>query len=193
MLSYGNSYYKNGLYNNLFGFIDYLKLVRYHNKVYQRLNHVVVLSKEDEKNMLAFSPHTKYSLIPTGVDLQHFNFKAKTGVNKTLIFVGHYPHYPNEEAVVYFCNKIFPLIKRVVPEVKIKLVGSCPTERVLALSRISGVEIVGEVADVNPYLQEASVFVTAFKRSAGIWLPVPRLFLPAAAHAGSMPGIKKRF
>jgi MoaA/NifB/PqqE/SkfB family radical SAM enzyme len=100
--------------------------------------------------------------------LEHFAFAKKTGARKSLIFVGHYPHYPNEEAVVYFCRRIFPLIRKKIPDVTLKLVGSSPTREVMKLSNIEGIEVVGTVPDVNPYLQEASCFVTPFRRSAGI-------------------------
>ena len=168
ILSYSNSYYQKEPCGSLSGFADYLKLICYHQEAYRGVDRVVVLSREDKKVVRAFSPGTACALIPTGVDLEHFNFSKKTGEKRSLIFVGHYPHYPNEEAVVYFCKRIFPFIKKKMPEVVLKLVGSSPTREVLKLSEIDGVEVVGTVADVNPYLQEASCFVTPFRRSAGI-------------------------
>ncbi|MDD5166582.1 MAG: glycosyltransferase, partial [Candidatus Omnitrophica bacterium] len=168
IISYRSSYYHRGLFDSLSSFVDYLKLVYYHSAIYKNIDHVITLSKQDQKVIDAFSPQAVSSLIPTGVDLEHFKFVEKSAETKSLIFVGHYPHYPNEEAAVYFCHEILPLIRKAMPEVTVKLIGSCPTEEVIKLSRIKGVELIGEVADVNPYLRDASCFVTAFKRSAGI-------------------------
>jgi len=168
ILSLSNSYYKNGPFVTWSGFLDYFKLVYLHNQAYKNIDYVITLSKEDEKIIQAFAPGAKYSLIPTGVDLEHFCFTQKAPADKYLIFVGHYPHYPNEEAVVYFCRQIFPLVKKAIPGITVKLVGSSPTLEVTKLAEIEGVKVIGEVSDVNPYLQGASCFVTAFKRSAGI-------------------------
>ncbi|MBU0694322.1 MAG: glycosyltransferase [Candidatus Omnitrophica bacterium] len=169
ILSYHKSYYNRRKEQSLTGgFIDYLKVVRHHDSLYRNIDKVITLSGEDTRVIEAFSPNTDCSLISTGVDLDHFTFSQKSGERKTLVFVGHYPHYPNEEAAVYFCRKILPLIKKVIPTITLKLVGSDPTEEVMKLSQIEGVEVIGTVEDVNPYLQESSVFVNAFRRSAGI-------------------------
>ncbi|PJC47156.1 MAG: hypothetical protein CO035_07175, partial [Candidatus Omnitrophica bacterium CG_4_9_14_0_2_um_filter_42_8] len=168
ILSYDKSYYKKGMSDSFSDFIDYLKVVRHHNFFYKKIDRVITLSNEDENVIKAFAPKSGYSLIPTGVDLGHFRFIEKTGKNKTLIFVGHYPHHPNEEAALYFCKKIFPLVKKAIPEVTLKVVGSDPTENIMKLSKIDGVHVIGTVPDVNPYLADASVFICPFKSSAGI-------------------------
>ena len=170
ILSHSSSYYnhKKNSGNLLSGFVDYLKIVRYHNAIYNRIDRTIVLSKQDHLMVRAFAPHADISLVPTGVDLGRFPFREKTGRNKNLIFVGHYPHYPNEEAAAYFATRIFPLIKKEIPEVRLRLVGSDPTEAIMKLLQIEGIEVTGTVEDVNPHLQDASIFVNAFQRSAGI-------------------------
>ena len=169
MLSPDKSYYRKRQSNSILGLIDYFKIVCYHKRAYKKIDKVIILSKEDTRLIKAFSPHCDFSLIPTGVDLEHFMFTEKhNNVNKNLIFVGHYPHYPNEEAAVYFTRHVFTLIKKQFPEIRLKLVGSDPTEPILKLSQIDGVDVIGTVDDVNPYLQQASIFVNAFQRSAGI-------------------------
>ena len=168
ILFHGNSYYKKGDHSGLSRFVDHLKLVFHHNAMYKKVDEVVVLSRQDEAVVRAFAPEKRISFIQTGVDLEHFHFRDRQPAAKSLVFVGHYRHYPNEEAAVYFCREILPLIQKEIPDTTIKLVGSGPTEEVLRLSGLKGVEVVGEVLDVLPFLQEASVFVTAFRRSAGI-------------------------
>lgn len=170
ILSHSNSYYnhRKNSGNLLSSFIDYLKIVRYHNAIYKRIDKVIVLSKKDYMTVTAFAPYADISLVPTGVDLECFTFREKAGKSKNLIFVGHYPHYPNEEAAVYFVARTLPLIKKEIPDVRLKLVGSDPTKEIIKLSQIEGVDITGTVEDVNPYLQDAAIFVSAFQRSAGI-------------------------
>ena len=167
ILSFRRSYYqrKESFISNL---LDYLKRVYFHNAVYKRLAKIITLSKEDEKTLRTFFPYAQFSFVPTGVDLEHFSFNFIPSQSKFLIFVGHYPHYPNEDTVVYFCKNIFPLIKKEVPEVKFLIVGSSPTERIRQLSQQEGVELIGEVFGVRTYLDKAAVFVNAVRVSAGI-------------------------
>ncbi|MEK6732475.1 MAG: glycosyltransferase [Candidatus Omnitrophota bacterium] len=168
ILSPHKSYYKKHITDIVSDFVDYLKIVRHHDYFYKKIDKIIALSKQDIKVMKAFAPGSDCSLVATGVDLERFKFQDKTGKNKTLVFVGHYPHYPNEEAAVYFCHNIFPIIKKSVPDVALKLVGSDPTENIKRLSNIEGVEVTGTVQDVRPYFQNASVFVCPFQTSAGI-------------------------
>ena len=43
---------------------------------------------------------------------------------KDLLFVGGFSHSPNIDAVLWFCNEIFPLVLIKHPEIKINIVGS---------------------------------------------------------------------
>ncbi|MDP8259969.1 MAG: glycosyltransferase [Candidatus Gygaella obscura] len=166
-LFYKNSYYKrNGF---LADFFDYLKRVRFHILALSKLKHIIVLSKEDRSILRSFLPEKKFSLIPTGVDLEHFKFSEtiKSRGNR-LIYVGHYPHYPNEDAVVHFVKKIFPLIRKHVPDIEFHIVGSGVTDAVSNLAHSKGVKVIGEVEDVYDYLRFADIFVNPIRISSGI-------------------------
>ena len=53
------------------------------NSSYKKIDKIIALSNEDLNVVKAFSPKSDYSLIPTGVDLEHFKFKEKTGTNRS--------------------------------------------------------------------------------------------------------------
>ncbi len=167
IFSLGKSYYKKD--NQFFWpLLDNLKRIYFHHTQFNKLNKVITLSKRDEYILRRFFPKAEITLVPTGVDLKHFAFKDNAGKTKKLIFVGHYRHYPNEDAAVYFVNKIFPLIRKAMPEVELLLVGSHPTARVENLTQEDNVVLVGQVEDVQPYLNDAAVFVNSIRISAGI-------------------------
>jgi len=168
ILSFKNSYYrKNRL---LFDYFDYLKRIYFHAKIYKNLDRVITLSLEDKKVLTDWFPYTKLEYIPTGVDLEYFSFKAKDRRDKIyrLIFIGHYPHFPNEDAVIYFANKIYPLIRKKIKDIEFLIVGSNPTESVMRLSKKDGIKVIGTVDDVRPYLYMSDVFVNPIRFSAGI-------------------------
>ncbi|MDD4893910.1 MAG: glycosyltransferase [Candidatus Omnitrophica bacterium] len=167
ILNPGKSYYKQNGYIIPSPF-DYLRRFHFHASKISKIDKVITLSKEDEEVLRAFFPKSDITLVPTGVNLEHFSFRNNTEKSRKLIFVGHYRHYPNEDAIVYFAKKIFPLIRKKAPDVKLLIVGSNPTANVENLSRIKNVVLVGGVADVKPYLDEADVFVNSIRISAGI-------------------------
>jgi len=168
LMSFINSYYRYSDFSFFRKFYDYLKKINYHNRYYKRIDKVISLSRKDIKIIRSFFPSKDIAYIPTGVDIDYFRYNYVGNTKKRIIFVGHYLHYPNEEAVVYFAKKIFPKIKRKLPEAEFLIVGSAPTDNVKKISSIDGIRSIGEVDNVKSYLYEASVFVNPIRTSAGI-------------------------
>ncbi|MBU1148052.1 MAG: glycosyltransferase, partial [Candidatus Omnitrophica bacterium] len=164
ILTFGKSYYSND--NN---FIDYLKRFHFHYNMYKNIDKVIALSRSDEDILNGFFPSKDISLLTTGVDLEHFSFSPNSEKPARLIFVGNYLHYPNEDAILYFSDRILPLIRKERPDVELMIVGSNPTDKVKALAEgDSAIKVTGEVKDVAPYLDEAAIFVNPIRISAGI-------------------------
>ncbi|NQT75663.1 MAG: glycosyltransferase [Candidatus Omnitrophica bacterium] len=169
VLFFRDSYYqiKDGTaFSNLF---DYLKRVRLHHSLYKKLDRAILLSREDEEVLRPFFPKTNFSFIPTGVDIEKFSFVHPDRPKaKRLIYVGHYPHYPNEDAVIYFIKKIFPRIQKRIPEIEFLIVGSGPTEKIKQISNQHNIRLIPDVEDVWSYLRESAIFVNPIRISAGI-------------------------
>lgn len=89
------------------------------------------------------------------------------GGRRDLLFLGGFAHLPNESAVLYFVNDIFPLIKQAIPGIRFLAVGSniSPTVRGLASEDVI---IVGYVKDIDPLFASARVFVAPLQYGAGL-------------------------
>ena len=109
--------------------------------------------------------NAKVEVIPT-IHTCVDRVKPLTG-RKNLVFVGYYPHNPNEDAVSYFVKEIFPLIRQDLPDVVFYMVGSHMTEAVQSLAS-RDVVAVGYVPDLMPYLDGCRVFVAPLRYGAGI-------------------------
>ena len=81
--------------------------------------------------------------------------------------MGHYYHYPNEDAILYFTREIWPRVLREQPDAMLDIVGSCPTPSVLSLEDAQ-VKVSGTVPDVRPYLRRGAVFVAPLRLGEGI-------------------------
>jgi glycosyltransferase involved in cell wall biosynthesis len=77
------------------------------------------------------------------------------------------PHDPNIDAVVYFCEEIFPRIKNVIPEARFTIVGSYPPVEVKNLNN-EYITVTGYVPSTTPYLQESYVSVAPLRYGAGM-------------------------
>jgi len=69
---------------------------------------------------------------------------------KDILFVAGFGHPPNVDAALWLHEEVMPLVWASRPEVKLRLVGSNPTDQVRALA--------GEVTEVTGYVSDAVLF-----------------------------------
>ena len=110
-------------------------------------------------------PSTRTMVIENGVDTEFFKPDGTSADPRRLIFTGVLGYPPNEDAAVYFCRAILPLIRRQCPDTEFWAVGSEPTRRVQRLAEIPGVHVDGPY--VRPYLRSAGLFVCPLRSGAG--------------------------
>jgi polysaccharide biosynthesis protein PslH len=147
------------------------RLARLEERIASHFDHSIFVSEMESslfKRRLSTRP---ISVIPNGVDIEYFKppmEHVSAGDNPILIFIGAMDYFPNIDAVIYFCNEIFPLVRKKRPGVQLHIVGGRPVRRVKELSRHANVKVTGWVPDVRPYLAEASISVAPFRIARGL-------------------------
>jgi glycosyltransferase involved in cell wall biosynthesis len=105
-------------------------------------------------------------LIPNAIDLAEFAFSERASTSPTILFPGLMSYYPNQQAVRWFLDRVFPLIVRQVPESTFVIAGAAPPRWMIA--RAAGrVVVTGAVADMRPYLEQASLCVVPLLMGGG--------------------------
>ncbi len=89
-----------------------------------------------------------------------------------LVFTGSMDWLPNEDAMLYFCREILPLIRAEEPEVTLSIVGRAPTPAVRRLARASGRRVTGRVDDVRPHVRGGAVYVVPLRIGGGTRLKI---------------------
>ncbi len=74
---------------------------------------------------------------------------------------------PNIDAVLWLCEAIMPLVWEKIPEVTVTLLGSNPTQEVIAL-KSDKVQVPGYISDVSSYFLSHRVFVSPLRYGAGM-------------------------
>lgn len=110
--------------------------------------------------------------VSNGVDTNYFGPKTQGSKNtgtsvSNLIFTGVLDYTPNVEGMIWFCKEVMPKL-RDHGDFRIRVVGRRPCINVQELQQIDGVEIVGEVPDVRPYLHEADIAISPLHLARGI-------------------------
>ncbi|WP_242112960.1 glycosyltransferase [Luteimonas aquatica] len=85
-----------------------------------------------------------------------------------LVFVGGFRHPPNADAVRWFVEEAFPLVRQALPQVRLHCVGGDVTPEVQALAAHEGVLVHGHVPEIAPYMDGARVAVAPLRFGAGV-------------------------
>lgn len=108
------------------------------------------------------------TVVPNGVDLDYFQPRPEIPPNDSLLFIGSLDWYANEDAVSDFALRVFPLIRKRNPTITFQVVGRKPSDRLItALKNLDGVQMVGEVSDVRPYMARARAVVVPLRIGGG--------------------------
>ncbi|MNI61754.1 Glycosyl transferases group 1 [compost metagenome] len=86
-----------------------------------------------------------------------------------ILFVGGFGHKPNQDAVLWFVEHVFPQILSKYPEIKFYIVGSNPTDDIKTLQS-RNIEVVGYVTDeeLEKYYSKVRIAVVPLRFGAGI-------------------------
>jgi sugar transferase (PEP-CTERM/EpsH1 system associated) len=130
-----------------------------------------ILVSETERRLLAgFAPQgaLKLHVIANGVDTEFFGLPAAVPGGRSVVLCGRMDYRPNIDGAQWFAREILPKVRAECPDAKFRIVGAEPTQSVLALRSLPGVEVTGAVPDVRPYLSEAAVVVAPLRIARGI-------------------------
>ena len=147
------------------------RLRRYEASIASRFDESVFVAQREADVFRSAAGGARARVLPNGVDLDYFRRPDGSRPNPTsqdIVFVGMMDYFPNIDAVCWFAESIFPLLREGAPAARFRIVGRNPDARVRDLGRLRNVEVVGPVPDVRPYLASAAVSVAPFRVARGI-------------------------
>lgn len=88
---------------------------------------------------------------------------------KDIVFIGGFKHQPNIDAITYFINDVWPLVRRRIADVHLLILGSHPTKAVYNSAKNDDrIKVVGFVKNLNDYFDICRMSVAPIRTGAGI-------------------------
>lgn len=112
----------------------------------------------------------------------------------TVLLSGNLGYRPTADAALRFASEVWPRLRRLVPDARWLLVGARPPRRLRALGSIPGVEVHGDVADLAPFLDRATVSIAPMATGSGVPIKVLEAWAaerPAVAHPWAAAGLEE--
>jgi len=107
--------------------------------------------------------------LPFEVELSKMNLEKSFDQKKDFISIGNFKHEPNWDSVLHLKKVIFPLIKKQLPKVKMKIYGSYPDEKAFNLTnKQEGFLVLGRAEDALEVMGDAKVCLAPLRFGAGI-------------------------
>ncbi len=128
---------------------------------------VTLVSEAEARLYRQFCAPGRVEAVGNGVNLEYFR-PGSEATEPSCVFVGALDYHPNVEGVNWFCREVWPGVRAAQPRAKLLLVGRRPAPKVRWTARLPGVELVGQVPDVRPYLARAAVAVVPLRIARGV-------------------------
>jgi len=87
---------------------------------------------------------------------------------RQLVFSGVMDYFPNVNAMAWFMEQVWPLVKADHPDVQLTIAGMNPVSQVLAMAEDPDVTVTGFVEDIIPYFHRADIFIAPFQIARGV-------------------------
>jgi polysaccharide biosynthesis protein PslH len=155
--------------------VQYRRMLRYEQRTLRRFAGVLAVSDADRDTFARVYPgviRTPVRVVPTGVDTEYFTASPSDSAAQELVFTGSMDWLPNEDAMVFFCRDVLPLVRAEEPNVTLSIVGRAPTPAVTRLAGERGVRVTGRVDDVRPYMRDAAVYIVPLRIGGGTRLKI---------------------
>jgi polysaccharide biosynthesis protein PslH len=163
-----------GLSRRLYS-MQYRRMLRYEERALRRFDGVLAVSTADSDTFARIYPDAirqPVHVVPTGVDTDYFTASPSEPGARELVFTGSMDWLPNEDAMLFFCRDVLPLVRKAEPGVTLSIVGRAPTPAVTRLGGQPGVRVTGRVDDVRPYMRDAAVYIVPLRIGGGTRLKI---------------------
>lgn len=151
------------------------RMLAFERRALARADGVLAVSEADRDTLdrlYGAAVRQPVHVVPTGVDTDYFRPAPGPPDRRGLVFTGSMDWLPNEDAMVYFCREILPIVRAAEPGATLTIVGRAPTPAVSRLARDHGVQVTGRVDDVRQYMADAAVYVVPLRIGGGTRLKI---------------------
>ena len=107
--------------------------------------------------------------LPNGVDTDHYAPRCACEIPKTCVFWGNLGFRPNEDAIQFWLDRVWPAIMAVEPTARFWVCGCSPSNSLRSkIDQAAGVEFMEDLSDLRPQICQAEVTVFPLVSGAGV-------------------------
>lgn len=147
------------------------RIRRFEQALARRAAGISCVSNRDRRRLESLAPAGEPVVVPNGVDLARYAFRGAPPAGERVLFVGDLSWPPNAEAVRWFAERVWPVVRARRPSASVEIVGREAPE---SLRRLAGdaFRFAGESGDTRPHWKAAAVAVVPLRAGGGTRLKI---------------------
>ena len=146
---------------------------RFDRRWLPRYRAAVAVSDGDAEGLRALGARA-VAVVPNGVATEELvpAPDPEPGGPPRLVFTGTLDHPPNREGILWFAREVWPAVRAARADAELLVVGRSAPPDVVALGERDGIEIVGAVPAVGPWIARADLVVVPLLSGGGTRLKI---------------------
>jgi polysaccharide biosynthesis protein PslH len=175
--------------NAIYSEVQARRIKTYEARICRAATAVIAVSEEDAAILRRYRGDEGVYVVPSGVFVDHYATPSERLDLKTnaLVFTGKMDYRPNVDAMMWFASEVLPGVVRHV-DAHLYIVGQKPHKRLDGLRMNPHIAITGWVAEVQPYLHAATVYVAPLRMGSGTRLKLLEAMAAGCAVVASPTG-----
>jgi glycosyltransferase involved in cell wall biosynthesis len=149
---------------------DWRLLKAYEGQLVREFDAVIAVSHEDKVALQeAADEKVPIKVIPIAIDTDEVTVVEREVEPNHILHIGTMYWPPNVDAVKWFIEAVYPIIRKRRPDVQFDVIGARPPGELLALNSSGhGVNVTGYVEDPTPYQRQAALMVVPLRAGGGM-------------------------
>ena len=153
--------------------LTWLKTAHFVRRTLGRFDGCTTVSEVERDIVLEVAPgFSPIKVVPNGVDVSYYQGDFGPPQPDTLIFCGSFTWSANLDAMRFFLEQVYPLVKQRVPGVRLRITGRSDQAQRHSLPADESVEFTGYLDDVRPAVARSWASIVPMRIGGGTRLKI---------------------
>ncbi len=153
--------------------IGWRKFARWEARICRQFEAVAMVSEEDKRMILEAVPdHPNVAVIPNGVDTGRYDPCLWQPEGRNLLYNGALTYSANLDAIRYYVDCIYPILRMRMPDVKLRITGRTDGVDLTGIYECPGIELTGYVHDIRDVLRTSAACIVPLREGGGSRLKI---------------------
>lgn len=149
------------------------KMHRYEAQAFRAMTRVVSVSEPDAELARKEFGQLPIDVVDNGVDAGFFRDVHPDPASRQILFLGALDWRPNIDAINILLDRVFPLVRQMVPDARLAIVGRSPSPVLTArIAQIPGAMLHANVPDVRPHMAASALMAVPLRIGGGSRLKI---------------------